>query len=120
MSCAVADEDAPLFFEEVGKEPRVHVPAKRGACEEPNAETEWHRRYLGTFVLCGYSMTTGVGYLQHGERVLIQRKPKPKSAASARGGRSKTRPDYVVRFSNARSTLYPLTQPSKSVVSLWM
>jgi len=109
MSAAMADEDAPLFFEEAGGEPRAHVPAKRGANDAPDAETAWHRRYLGTFVLCGYSMTKGAGYLQHGEQVLIQRKPKTKGATSVRGSRAKVRPDYVVRFSNARGAFTSLT-----------
>lgn len=113
------EAEAPLFFDDAGSEPRAHVPAKRGASDDADTETVWHRRYLGTFVICGYSMTKGSGYLQQGERVRIQRKSKTKSASPAKGARAKARPDYVVRFSNARGTSCKLTQALRSVVFLW-
>lgn len=112
---ATTPDEAPLFFDEERAET---VPSKRRAEEEP--EKPWNRRYIGTFVLSGYSMTKGTNYLQHGERVQIQRKPKPKSLGTARRAQSKQRPDYVVRFSNVRGTYSALTQGSRSVAFLWM
>ena len=109
-----AATDEPLFFAD---EEAPHKAAAPQYTPGPSARTsglsEWHRRYLGTFVLSVYSMTKGHGYLHAGERVLIERKKKtnegraPKQAKLSFGGRggargASARPDNVVRFSNMR------------------
>ena len=109
-----AATDEPLFFAD---EEAPHKAAEPQYTPSPSARTsgpsEWHRRYLGTFVLSVYSMTKGHGYLHAGERVLIERKKKtnegraPKQAKLSFGGRggargASARPDNVVRFSNMR------------------
>ncbi|WFD31325.1 DNA helicase rad5 [Malassezia sp. CBS 17886] len=123
-------EDAPLFFLDAAswdaRETRSEPDALRGtkrAAEERAAERAdaWRRRYLGTFVLCAYSMTKGAGCIHAGERVLILRKHrtppaangaraaprrgfsgKPRISAPDRRAASRGRADYVVRFSNTR------------------
>ena len=54
-----ATDDAPLFFSDEVADSTDIIPKKR---LEPLPDTdagEWKRRYMGTFVLCGYSMTKG-------------------------------------------------------------
>ena len=105
-----ADGDTPLFFSKTQTMPELtgmHVDARGEAADEG----AWRRRYLGTFVLCAYSMTKGSDCLRAGERVLILRKsktaPRVRSSKHSRV-RTKDRADYVVRFSNLRGALKAL------------
>lgn len=106
VSLEADDTSAPLFFLEGDAGSTDLVAKKRPRSDHP-AEESWRRRYLGTFVLCGYSMTKGSDYIHAGDRVLIQRKAKatakPKGTRG-RGGKKQDRADYVVRFSNTRGT----------------
>lgn len=93
------DKDAPLFFSDQGTETCATVPSKRHA-PVPDLEKVWRRRYMGTFVLCGYSMTKGEGHTSPGERILIQRKAKART--KNKSGRAQEQADYIVRFSTTR------------------
>ena len=78
-----ATDDAPLFFSDEVADSADIIPKKR---LEPLPDTdagEWKRRYMGTFVLCGYSMTKGDGHAHAGDSVLIQRKAKNKTGNPA-------------------------------------
>ena len=77
-------DDAPLFFSDEVADSATIIPQKR---LEPLPDTdagEWKRRYMGTFVLCGYSMTKGDSHAHAGESVLIQRKAKNKTGKPGR------------------------------------
>ena len=94
-----ATDDAPLFFSDEVADSADIIPKKR---LEPLPDTdagEWKRRYMGTFVLCGYSMTKGDGHAHAGDSVLIQRKAKNKTGKPSR---FREHADYVVRFSTTR------------------
>ena len=100
---ATDDLDAPLFFSEPVPESENIVPQKRVWSEREANVHAWKRRYMGTFVLCGYSMTKGYGHVRAGERVLIQRKSKNHSTSSSKTQhRSREKTDYIVRFSTTR------------------
>jgi DNA repair protein RAD5 len=91
---------------------------------------EWDKRFIGTFIIQAWSLSKGSNYVQHGDKVLIQRQ-KPKiagqqiAAKSGKGAvnagkkqtklvfgsnggsagaakKQKVKEDYVVRFSNLR------------------
>jgi hypothetical protein len=91
-------------------------------------ETQWDRRFVGTFIVQAWSLSKGSNYVQQGDKIFVQRQ-KPKVAnqsmsngKSAKGNaavkskqtrlvfnttaatpkKAKVKEDIVVRFSNSR------------------
>lgn len=104
---------APLFFMDTDSadaapaSPRAPKAQKRARTDDGDA---WHRRYLGTLVLSGYSMIKGASTLRSGDRVILQRKSKPKTKSTSSRGRhprANERVDYIVRFGTSRGTWWP-------------